>query len=422
MKAVVIGAGPAGLGAGYNLKQKGYEVIVIDKRESIGGLCGSFKINNFTFDRFIHVSFAKNPQTLDIYNQSCSIRKFEPKMYNRYKNKWIGHPAQYNLGKLPFFQRIKIIASYLFRNKYEITNYKTYLYRNYGKCFSDSFNIPYTRMYWQENPENMEVKWLNGRMYDLSLTKLIKGALTSKDNIQFYANAFDYPDTGDGFASFYNFFLDKLDFKLSTEVTNINTKDKKVTLSNGEIIKYDVLVNTSPIKEISNILNITNSSVLDAIKNLNHTSGYVVSLGLNKDPSYKDSMYFYNYNEDVLSARAYFPHKKTEKNCPKGSYSMQIEIYTKNAQLLDETSEQFEHTIDEFLRYCNLDRSYVLFKDIRFEKYANILFDPDIYTNREIVLKYLKEQNIYSIGRFGSWDYLWSFQSLEAGLNLKIDE
>ena len=53
MKAIVIGAGPTGLGAAYKLTKLGHEVKVFDSRKSIGGLCSSFKVNGFTFDRFV---------------------------------------------------------------------------------------------------------------------------------------------------------------------------------------------------------------------------------------------------------------------------------------------------------------------------------------------------------------------------------
>ena len=58
----------------------------------------------------------------------------------------------------------------------------------------------------------------------------------------------------------------------------------------------------------------------------------------------------------------------------------------------------------------------IVVKDIRFEKYANVTFDKDIYKNRQIILDYLKEQNIESIGRFGKWEYMWTFQAFEDGM------
>ena len=61
----------------------------------------------------------------------------------------------------------------------------------------------------------------------------------------------------------------------------------------------------------------------------------------------------------------------------------------------------------------------IVVKDIRFEKYANVIFDKDIYKNRQIVLDYLKEQNIESIGRFGKWEYMWTHQAYADGMGVQ---
>ena len=58
----------------------------------------------------------------------------------------------------------------------------------------------------------------------------------------------------------------------------------------------------------------------------------------------------------------------------------------------------------------------IIVQDIRFEKYANVIFDFNIYEARKKVREYLKGIGIKTIGRFGEWDYFWSDQSLMSGL------
>lgn len=46
---IVIGAGLAGLSAAINLQQAGYKVLLLEKNSRAGGLCGTFKLNNYEF-------------------------------------------------------------------------------------------------------------------------------------------------------------------------------------------------------------------------------------------------------------------------------------------------------------------------------------------------------------------------------------
>lgn len=416
-KAIVIGAGPAGLGAAFSLKNKNYDVIVLDNRETLGGLCGSFSVNNFIFDRFIHVSFAKDPEILKYYQESGDIISFSPKMYNRYKNLWLPHPAQYNLYQLPLKKKLNIIWAFLFKNKFVVNNYRDWLYQSYGKAFSDEFPVKYTHLYWQTDPSDMEIKWLNGRMYNLSLWKLIKGAFIKSEKISYYASSFSYPKRG-GFSHFFDYLASFLNIKLNSQVVKIDTKNKFVKTKDNQEYNFDILINTTPLNELCYLIEDTGENIKEESSHLNYTSGYIVSIGLNKDPSFNDALYFYNYNTDILSARVYFPHKKSKANCPENKYSIQIEIYTRNGKNIDIESSEFKYTVKEVLSYCQIKDENVLFQDIRFEKFANIIFDNNIYKTRDILLKYYQSKGIISIGRFGAWDYLWSFQSLRQGLDV----
>ncbi len=49
-RVVVVGAGVAGLTAAYRLASRGHEVVVLEKKETVGGLARSFRHGEFTFD------------------------------------------------------------------------------------------------------------------------------------------------------------------------------------------------------------------------------------------------------------------------------------------------------------------------------------------------------------------------------------
>ena len=57
----------------------------------------------------------------------------------------------------------------------------------------------------------------------------------------------------------------------------------------------------------------------------------------------------------------------------------------------------------------------ILFMDYRLLPYGNVIFYKGMEQKRDILKEYLKEQQVKLIGRFGEWDYLWSYQSYLSG-------
>ena len=127
-------------------------------------------------------------------------------------------------------------------------------------------------------------------------------------------------------------------------------------------------------------------------------------------------MWFYIYDKDILPARVYSPSLKSPDNAPTGCSSLQAELYfNKGIKFNKSDKEILEDTIEKFIEMGLFNKEDLIVKDIRTEKYANVIFDHFIYENRKIVLNYLNELGIISIGRFGEWEYFWSDQSMLSG-------
>lgn len=58
-KVVILGGGPAGLAAGYELSKRGAEVVVLEKDSVVGGISRTVCRNGFRFDIGGHRFFTK---------------------------------------------------------------------------------------------------------------------------------------------------------------------------------------------------------------------------------------------------------------------------------------------------------------------------------------------------------------------------
>ena len=416
---IILGAGISGLGAAYSLRQKGETPLVLEKGETYGGLCGCFTIDGFTFDRFVHLSFAKDERVLNIFNTSAKrIITHIPNPYNIYNRKWIKHPAQNNLYPLSAEEKSLIIKDFLSRpNNGEtdkIDNYEQWLRIQFGNYFAEHFPMKYTKKYWMCEAKELETRWVGQRIYQPSVEEVIKGSQTADTPVTYYAKEMRYPASG-GYRQFFSLLAEGTDIRYGKEVTNIDTTLKTVTTSDNTTYHFTRLISTLPLNLYPSLMHGMPEDIKTAARMLKATSGYHVSIAL-KTRDIPPYLWWYIYDEDILAARVYSPSLKSPNNAPEGCSSLQMEVYCAENAFTEQ--ELKERTIGKLIEMGIIKKEDILFTHIGFEAYANVIFDKNIYVCREKVRKYLISQGIEPIGRFGEWGYLWSDQSLLSGLNV----
>ncbi len=415
-KILILGAGIAGLGAAYKGKELGYSPIVLEKSVTYGGLLDSFMIQGFTFDRFVHLSFATDEKVKKIFLDSAkNVLTHIPNPYNIYKGLWIKHPAQNNLFPLSDTEKKVIISDFLQRpiEVQNIQNYEQWLRCQYGNYFAENFPMAYTRKYWMHEAKELRTEWVGSRLYQPSVDEVIKGSKTSDTPVTYYAKEMKYPEKG-GYKSFIQNLAENTNIIFNETVIEIDVNYKIVTTSSGKIYEYDRLISSIPLTEMVKIIKNIPTEILEAGMQLKATSGYHISIGLkgNNIPPY---LWWYIYDENILSARVYSPSIKSSNNAPKGCSSLQMEIYCNENQYTED--ELIKGSVQKLIDLNIIKKEDIIFTNIGFEKYANVIFTEPIYRCRDLVKSYLKSNEIVPIGRFGEWDYLWSDQSLLSGMN-----
>jgi protoporphyrinogen oxidase len=414
-KNIILGGGISGLASSYELKNHNINSIVLEKNLSWGGLLDNFSIDGFRFDKFIHLSFAKDEYVNDVFYKTPFL-KHKPLSSNYYKGVWLKHPAQNNLYPLSIEEKQKILNDFKKRKNLQINNYEDWLRVQYGDYFTDNFPIVYTEKYWTVKAKDLETKWVGNRMYKPSIEEIENGCKTDLTPNTYYAKEMRYPKKG-GYKSFLNPIVKDLDIRTNSNVDKIDLKNKKLRLKDGGEYYFDNLINSIPLPEVCKLIKDIPNEVLEASSKLNYTSGYLVSLGFNK-PDIMKKLWFYIYDKEISASRVYSPSIKSPDNAPKGCSSLQAEIYFNKGVKFNKTDKEvLDQTIEDLIKIGLFEKEDVIVKDIRSEKYANVIFDHHIYSNRKIVLDYLEDNNVISVGRFGEWDYLWSDQSMLSGRN-----
>lgn len=416
---LILGAGIAGLAAGQHLEEMKKDYLILEENSHFGGLCSSYNIDGFIYDYFIHMSFTNNECVRKYFDQtSQSIHT--PNPFNYYHGTWIKHPAQNNLFPLEDWEKQMVLNDLNKRGAYKEVwkdNYENWLRYQFGDYFAEHFPIPYTRKYWVEEAKNMETEWVGNRIYQPSMEEIYKGMQTEDTPVTYYAKKMRYPIRG-GFGEYLKVFDCLAHIKLNERVISIDLKSKIVT-TNKEKYCYTNLFSSIALPELSEIIVCSNDKeykkFCSALKDLHWTSGYLVSLGI-EGKILRQNLWNYIYDEDIYVSRYYSPSQMSQYSAPNNCYSIQAEIYTKDGSthLLND-SELLEKTIVQLDRIGAINKERVIVKDIRYRKYCNIIFDKNIYKNREVVLSFLRNYEVVPIGRFGEWKYFWSDQSFMSG-------
>lgn len=410
---VIIGSGVAGLAVSFYLKQAGIDSVIYERNNRPGGLSKSFMIGDYYFDYGGHCTFTKNKEIQKILETDVECHESIAIGYNYKKGHWIKHPVQNNLCCLPSDEKIAILEDFINKPHFEQPrNYCEWLQDAYGKYYTANYPTLYTRKYWTVEPEMLETKWVGPRMYQSNLHEVLKGSFEMDTPNVHYSNGIRYPKNG-GFELFLQNMISNAEIRCNKQVEKIYPNNKTIEFSDGTCTKYHTLVSTIPLPEYEHILPDIKDAHKNAMDNLNYTSLSLVSLGLKKICDIPATT-FYIYDEDILPARVYSTTAMSGKG--RQHISLQAEVYSSKFKLLKLSNEEIKkQVIEQLIEMHVFEKNDIEVSDVRYEKYANIMFTPDIYENRCCVHKLLNNNNIYYAGRFGEWDYLWTDQSIMSG-------
>ena len=412
-KIVVLGAGVAGIAAAYHLQELGESAVVYEKESTYGGLCNSFKVGEFTFDTFGHISFDKATELW--LEKTTPYYVHTPEALNYDRKQWLRHPVQNNLYKLSIEEKIMIIMDFIGRDRdISADNYAQWLKSTYGNTFAIKYPFRYTRKYWTVDPELLGTNWIKNRMYVPTLEEILRGAMTTDVPSVHYSGEAHYPKRG-GFKAFLSAMVKKCNIIYNKEVIEIDADNKRLYFQDGKKEEYDYLISTIPLTELCNIVKSAPYDIIEEAKKLNYTSAYLVSLGI-KGERISPSLWFYIYDEDILPARVNAPDWQSPYNVPKGYSALQAEVYFSRFKTIALSEEEVQKAVILQLADMGIVKEKdIVIRDIRKVKYANIMFTKDICKVRNLIHDYLREIQIDWAGRFGEWDYLWVGQSLMSG-------
>ena len=435
---VIIGAGPAGLTAAYELSDSGKKVLVLEKKQRVGGLAETKVFGDYRYDIGPHRFFTKNKEVYDLFLEILDDDAVEVKRKTRilFKNSYFDYPltplnALFGLGVIEsitigFSYVLARVKSYLQISK--INNFEDWVVDRFGRKLFNNFFKNYTEKVWGIDCKDIGSDWAAQRIKGLSLSTAIKFALfpNSKKRPKTLVDQFYYPKLGAGMLwEKFEENLKRKNIEVSKEctVTNVTTTDKGFVVSfedsngNKKSEETENIFFSNPLLEFIDIFDgEVPQKVIDSAKSLNYRNH--ISVHITVDKKLFDDNWIYIHSPNVNMARIADFTNFSEAMSIEGNYPLTLEYFC------FEDDEIWNKENDEIIEY-GLKELRTIF-DVEFNiVHSAVSRSPKAYpvikTGYQVHIDIIKEwlsslPNITAIGRSGMFKYNNQDHAMATGL------
>lgn len=331
-QVIIIGAGPAGLTAAYELlkKSKEYKVIILEESSVVGGISRTVNHNGNRMDIGGHRFFSKDKRVMDWWTNVLPLQgssSFDDKLLNRphktfdggpdpetedrvflnrnrisriyYFKKFFDYPISMKLQTIKNLGLIRtIIAGFSYIKsiliKKEDSNLENFYINRFGKKLYQLFFEGYTEKVWGRHPSEISADWGAQRVKGLSIVAILKdifGKLIPQKNRKVETSLieeFYYPKFGPGHL-WENVLSDIVEMGgeivFNAKVDSISHDGNRIVSVHANSIEYkcDYVISSMPIKDLMNSFETSPSDdLLNISNNLPYRDFITIGVLVNK--------------------------------------------------------------------------------------------------------------------------------------------
>lgn len=276
-KVVILGAGPAGLSAGWKLSEAGVDVEVLELESEVGGLCRTIHHGDYLFDLGGHRFITKDEE---LSREIVSLMGDELLTTPRKSviildGKYFQYPLEFKdlflkmsplvLTKSLIDYVSAVLAKRIF-GKQDIS-FEDWVVNRFGRTLYNIYFGVYTEKLWGISPKRISADWAAQRISLLNLWDVLLRLLGKQSNRpKTYALEFAYPKMGIGRIS------DRMAEKIQKNggTIRLNAKVKKIILKE-EFIEKIVYEHNGEDKETSGDWYVSTTPMPEFIKSISPT-------------------------------------------------------------------------------------------------------------------------------------------------------
>lgn len=416
---LILGAGPTGLGAAYQLAAyPDQDWLLLEAAPEAGGLCASFKDpNGFVWDIGGHVLFSHYDyfdRAMQSFLGDGDWLDHQRESWIWMRNRFIPYPLQNNIHRLPpddLYRCLLGLLDIARGPQSKPANFREWIEATFGRGLADIFMIPYNEKVWAYPPETLSAHWIGERVAVTDLARVLKNLVYQSDDIAWGPNnTFRFPREG-GTGAIWRACADRLPaerLRFNTRAEHIDLDRRRVTTADGRVFGFDRLVTTIPLPDLIRISGQDQWEPL-AQRGLRHSASHIVGLGLRGRPraelAPKCWMYFPESDNPFYRVTVFSNYAPSNVPDHRSQWSLLCEVAESEHKPVDRA-----RLVDDVIAGALATRLIERREDIidTWTYRAEYGYPtPSLYRDEALdaIVPGFEKREVYSRGRFGLWKY-----------------
>jgi len=324
-RTAIVGAGPAGLTAAYELARLGRDAVVFEADDQVGGISRTVVFRGCRLDIGGHRFFTKVPEVERLWHEILGddliVRPRMSRIF--YGGKFFDYPLRpmNALRGLGVVEAVRVLASYAHAQLFPIADERTFdawVSNRFGRRLFEVFFKTYTEKVWGMPCSEISAAWAAQRIKNLDLMTALRNALLGNAGgrgqvVTSLIERFHYPRLGPGMM-----WERCSDLAAAGGVpTRLRTRVVRVLHEGGRVQAIDVvgpdgdtrrepcdaLISTMPVGDLVRAMDpAPPAEVLDAASKLRHRDFLIVALIVDRDRLFPDN-WIYVHSPEVHVGR-----------------------------------------------------------------------------------------------------------------------
>jgi protoporphyrinogen oxidase len=391
----------------------------LERSHEVGGLAKSVDLEEGVFDIGGHSFHTPHPRVLSLVKSlmagSWSEQQRDAKVY--FRGQLIPYPFQNSFGSITDPTVVEECRNSLpvASSTQSLNNYEEWILSRFGSGIARHFMLPYNCKLWARDLRHMSCEWVGERVAGAG-----KGTQSKKDQRQplLPESTVGYPGEGGFGKIFETMALQCAPIEFGIEIVAIDPLGRCVRAKDGQTWHYSQLISTMPLPELLKTIEDCPEQHITAAAQLEYVSMKILLI-LVDDPIDDAPQRLYVADPSVLPHKIAFNHKSSLSLRSRKTQAISAEVSFSREKAIPSDEELCPRTV-AWLKHRGLIPKNA---PILATKVMPVRYGYPVYTHaRPRLLKgifeYLLSKNIYTIGRFGAWQYINSDECIKQGLEL----